>query len=100
MANHPNRGRFHAIRQLTPDGVAAMDDYVAWVFAECLGADETWPLGDAWRASTMWAERSHLAAAMVYQSHALADAPYRILEERGPQADARLCLVADELRLA
>jgi hypothetical protein len=100
MANHPNRAVARAIRQLSPETLALVNDYVDWVFAECMGEDETWALGTAWRETTIWAERSHLAAAMVYRSHALADAPYRILEERGRYADARLCAIADDLRLA
>ncbi len=100
MTNHPNRAARRTIRVLSTATRVMADDYVEWVFAECIGEDETWPLGEAWRASDGDFERAHIAAALVYRSDALSDAPYRILGERGPFADERLCAIADDLRFA
>ena len=100
MTNHPNRAVRRTIREMSPETSALANDYVTWVFAECLGDGETWPLGEAYRAAQTASERSHIVAAIVYQSHALSDPSYRILEERGRYADARLCAIADDLRLA
>ena len=96
MTNHPNRAVRRTARELSPEAREGMDTYVAWIFAECMGEDEDWPLGRAWQTADGSIERSHIAAAIVYRTHGLSDPPYRILEERGPHADPRLCAVADE----
>ncbi len=100
MVNHPNRATRRQLRPLSPETRAIMDEYVEWVFAECMGEDEVFALGTAYQEATDATERAHLAAAIIYRSNALSDPAYRILEERGPFADERLCTVADELRLA
>lgn len=78
---------------------AAMTSYVDFIFGECLGEGETFTLGTAYREASTVFERAHVAAAIVYRAHALSDPPYRIIEERGPLADERLCAVADALGL-
>lgn len=87
------------MKPLSTASMQAMNDYVEWIFAECLSEDEPWPLGSAWRTATIWSERSHIAAAIIYRAEALSDASYRIID-RGPYADPRLALVADQLGLS
>ena len=82
------------------DAVLAMNSYVDEVI-ESLGEGDSWPLGEAWKKVTIWCEQPHIAAAIIYRHESLSDAPYRVIGgERGELADPRLCLVADELKLA
>lgn len=87
------------MKLLTKSATAAMNEYVDFIFNECLGEDETFTLGTAYREAQTAFERSAIAAAIVYRTHALSDPPYRIVEERGERADLRLCRVADCLGL-
>lgn len=95
MINHPNRSP----KLLSAAAISRMDAYVDSIIAECLGENETFPLGVAWREASVWTEASLIAAAIIYRAEALSDPRYRVLE-RGDLADERLCAVADELHLA
>jgi hypothetical protein len=87
--------------------IKAMTDYVDDII-QCwydnMNEGDRWPLGEAWKATVIWAEQAHIAAAIIYESDLLSDALYRVIgargEGRGEWADERLCLVADELGLA
>lgn len=86
-------------KMLTSAAANAMAAYIDFVYAECLGEDETFTLGAAWRETQTDFERMHVAAAIVYRADALSDRHYKIVNERGAHADPRLCIVADSLAL-
>ena len=90
------------VKQLSTEATKAINSYVDMILDECLGeGDEPWHLGLSWRTAQLWAEKSCIAAAIIMSHDWYCDDSSLVTgDDRGKNADPRLCLVADELGIS
>jgi hypothetical protein len=84
------------MKMLTKAAKSALTEHVDMVFNECMGDDDVWPLGQAWREARCEESEAHIAAAIIHEHDCGADAEWMVVgERRGRNAPSALCVVAD-----